>query len=159
MISFALLSAAALFFFIRTELRVKTPILDLNLFRNRLFSAANLSLLFITGTQSAIAVLMPFYLQNVMGFTPTQMGWIIIANSVVIIMVAPIAGGLSDRFGSRLLCSYRRNHHRYRSIPDRFSGSAVDSISDDFSASLNRPGLGGFQFAESKRHLGHRAQE
>jgi EmrB/QacA subfamily drug resistance transporter len=103
--SFAILSAAALFFFIRTELRVKTPILDLNLFRNRLFSAANLSLLFITGTQSAIAVLMPFYLQNVMGFTPTQMGWIIIANSVVIIMVAPIAGGLSDRFGSRLLCS------------------------------------------------------
>ena len=104
-ISFASLSAVALFFFIRTELRVNTPILDLDLFRNRLFSAANLSLLFITGTQSAIAVLMPFYLQNVMGFTPTQMGWIIIANSVVIIMVAPIAGGLSDRFGSRLLCS------------------------------------------------------
>jgi len=104
-ISFAILSAAALFFFIRTELRVTTPILDLNLFRNRLFSAANLSLLFITGTQSAIAFLMPFYLQNLMGFTPTQMGWIIIANSVVIVMVAPIAGGLSDRFGSRLLCT------------------------------------------------------
>jgi MFS family permease len=104
-LSFAIISAAALFFFIRTELRVTTPILDLDLFRNRLFSAANLSLLFITGTQSAIAVLLPFYLQNVMGFTPTQMGWIVIANSVVIIMVAPIAGGLSDRFGSRLLCS------------------------------------------------------
>lgn len=104
-LSFTLISALALFFFIRTELRVKTPILDLDLFRNRLFSAANLSLLFITATQSAIGVLLPFYLQNLMGFTPTQMGWIIIANSVVIIMVAPIAGGLSDRFGSRLLCS------------------------------------------------------
>ena len=40
-----------------------------------------------------------------MGFTPTQMGWIIIANSVVIVMVAPLAGWLSDRFGSRLLCT------------------------------------------------------
>ena len=104
-VSFAIVSAAALFLFIRTELRVKTPILNLDLFRNRLFSTANLSLLFITGTQSAIAVLLPFYLQSLMGFTPTQMGWIIIANSVVIIMVAPVAGGLSDRFGSRLLCT------------------------------------------------------
>jgi EmrB/QacA subfamily drug resistance transporter len=104
-LSVGIASAVALFLFIRTELRVKNPILSLDLFRNRLFSAANLSLLFITGTQSAIGVLLPFYLQNVMGFTPTQMGWIIIANSLVIIMVAPIAGGLSDRFGSRLLCT------------------------------------------------------
>jgi MFS family permease len=40
-----------------------------------------------------------------MGFTPTQMGWLLIGSSVVIIMFAPIAGWLSDRFGSRLLCS------------------------------------------------------
>ena len=137
---------------------MKTPILDLNLFRNRLFSAANLSLLFITGTQSAIAVLMPFYLQNVMGFTPTQMGWIIIANSVVIIMVAPIAGGLSDRFGSRLLCSIGATII----VIGQFLIASLDQQSsvlpDDFSASLDRPGLGSFQFAESKRHLGHRAE-
>jgi MFS family permease len=48
---------------------------------------------------------MPFYLQSIMGFTPSQMGWIIITNSIVIVMVAPIAGALSDRFGSRLLCT------------------------------------------------------
>jgi EmrB/QacA subfamily drug resistance transporter len=98
-------SAAALFLFIRTELRVETPILNLALFRNRLFTAANLSLFFITSTQSGIGVLLPFYLQNLIGFTPSQMGWIIIANSVVIVMVAPVAGWLSDRLGSRLLCS------------------------------------------------------
>jgi EmrB/QacA subfamily drug resistance transporter len=122
-LSFAIVSAVALFLLIRTELRVTTPILDLALFRNRLFSAANLSLLFITGTQSAIGVLLPFYLQNVMGFTATQMGWIIIANSVVIIMVAPIAGGLSDRFGSRLLCSI---------------GATIIVIGQFFIASLDR---------------------
>jgi len=104
-ISSLVLSAIALWFFIVTETRVETPILSLSLFRSRLFTFANLSLLFITSTQAAIQFLMPFYLQSIMGFTPSQMGWIIITNSIVIVMVAPIAGALSDRFGSRLLCT------------------------------------------------------
>lgn len=98
-------SLASLAFFIRTEQRVPTPILSLSLFRQRLFTAGNLSLFFITATQSAISLLIPFYLQNLRGFTPTQMGWIMIGSSAVIILVAPLAGWLSDRLGSRLLCS------------------------------------------------------
>lgn len=103
--SFLVVSLASLALFIRTEQRAETPILSLSLFRNRLFTAANLSLFFITSTQSAISVLLPFYLQNLMGFTPTQMGWLVIGSSVVIIFFAPVAGWLSDRLGSRLLCS------------------------------------------------------
>jgi EmrB/QacA subfamily drug resistance transporter len=98
-------SVVALLLLIATELRSQTPILIFSLFRDRLFSAAMLSLFFITSTQSAISFLLPFYLQNIMGYSPSHMGWIIIANSVVIIMVAPIAGWLSDRLGSRLLCT------------------------------------------------------
>jgi MFS family permease len=104
-ISLLLLSAIGFFLLILTELRVEVPILSLSLFRSRLFTCANLSLFFISSTQAAIQFLMPFYLQSIMGFTPFKMGWIIIANSVVIVMVAPIAGRLSDRFGSRLLCT------------------------------------------------------
>jgi EmrB/QacA subfamily drug resistance transporter len=100
-----LASLAGLAGFILAEQRAETPILSLSLFRDRLFTAGNLSLFFITATQSAIGVLMPFYLQNLRGFTPTQMGWILIGSSAVIILVAPVAGWLSDRLGSRLLCS------------------------------------------------------
>jgi len=103
--SFFIVSLASLALFVHTEQRAATPILNLSLFRNRLFTASNLSLFFITSTQSAISVLLPFYLQNLMGFTPTQMGWLLIGSSVVIVMCAPVAGWLSDRFGSRLLCS------------------------------------------------------
>jgi EmrB/QacA subfamily drug resistance transporter len=103
--SFFIVSAVSLFLFIRAERTAENPILSLGLFRSRLFTASNLSLFFITSTQSAISVLVPFYLQNLIGFSPTQMGWIIIGNSVVIIMIAPLAGWLSDRFGSRLLCT------------------------------------------------------
>ncbi len=95
--------AGALFVFV--ELRARMPILSFSLFRNRLFTASMLSLFFITSTQSAISFLMPFYLQNILHFSPTHMGWILIANSVVIVLVAPIAGWLSDRMGSRLLCT------------------------------------------------------
>jgi len=104
-ITFFVVATVALFLFIRTELKAPTPILSLSLFRNRLFTAANLSLFFLTSTQAAVSLLIPFYLQKLMGFTPTQMGWILIGGSVVIVVLAPIAGRLSDRFGSRLLCT------------------------------------------------------
>jgi EmrB/QacA subfamily drug resistance transporter len=115
------LSFAAFAVFVFVERRVKTPILSFSLFANRLFSASMLSLFFITLTQSAISFLMPFYLQNILHFSPSQMGWIMIANSVVIVMVAPIAGWLSDRMGSRLLCTM---------------GSALIVIAQYFIASL-----------------------
>lgn len=115
------LAALACALFVVVELRAPMPILSFSLFRNRLFTASMFSLFFITSTQAAISFLMPFYLQNVLHFSPTQMGWIIIANSVVIVLVAPIAGRLSDRLGSRLLCT---------------TGSALIVIGQFFIASL-----------------------
>ncbi len=99
------LSALALGLFIFVELKTPMPILSFSLFRIRLFTASMFSLFFITSTQSAISFLLPFYLQDVLHFTPTHMGWMIIANSAIIVMVAPLAGWLSDRMGSRLLCT------------------------------------------------------
>lgn len=104
-LSCLLVFAVALIFFIRTELHAETPILRLSLFRIRLFSATNLALFFVAFTQSSVGLLMIFYLQNLIGFTPSQMGWIIITNSIVIILFSPLTGRLSDRFGSRVLCS------------------------------------------------------
>jgi EmrB/QacA subfamily drug resistance transporter len=104
-LSLIAVSLVAVALLVRTELRSPMPILDFSLFRIRLFSAAMLSLFFITSTQSAISFLLPFYLQNIMGYSPSHMGWLIISNSVVIILVAPLAGWLSDRLGSRLLCT------------------------------------------------------
>src|SRR6266550_4474664 len=111
----------SLVLFVFVELRARTPILSFSLFRNRLFTASILSLFFITSTQSAISFLMPFYLQNILHFSPSQMGWIIVASSVVIVMFAPLAGWLSDRLGSRLLCTV---------------GSALIVIAQFFIASL-----------------------
>jgi EmrB/QacA subfamily drug resistance transporter len=98
-------SLIALFFLLRTEARAKTPILTLSMFRARLFSAGIASLFLIAGTLSAINFLLPFYLQYLLGYSPSQIGWIIVADSVIIMIMAPIAGALSDRLGSKLLCT------------------------------------------------------
>jgi MFS family permease len=64
-----------------------------------------LSLFLISASLSAINFLLPFYLQNLLGFSASQVGWIIVADSAIIMVIAPIAGSLSDRVGSRLLCT------------------------------------------------------
>jgi EmrB/QacA subfamily drug resistance transporter len=100
-----LLSLIAMAFLLIAESKARTPILILSMFRSRLFSAGILSLFLITASLSAINFLLPFYLQNLLGYSPSQMGWIIIADSLIIMFMAPIAGTLSDRLGSRLLCT------------------------------------------------------
>jgi EmrB/QacA subfamily drug resistance transporter len=117
-----LLSALAFGIFVFVELRSRAPILSFSLFRNRLFSAAMLSLFFITSTQAAISFLMPFYLQNILHYSATEMGWILIASSTMIVLFAPLAGWLSDRVGSRLLCTV---------------GSALIVVAQYFIASLS----------------------
>jgi EmrB/QacA subfamily drug resistance transporter len=99
------LSAAACAALVFAERKARTPILLLSLFRNRLFTAGMASLLLVAFSQVALNFLMPFYLQNLRGFSPSQVGWVIVADSVIIMAMAPIAGSLSDRFGSRLLCT------------------------------------------------------
>ena len=100
-----LLSVVAMAFLLIAESKARTPILILSMFSSRLFSAGILSLFLITLSLSAINFLLPFYLQNLLGYSPSQMGWIIIADSLIIMFMAPIAGTLSDRLGSRLLCT------------------------------------------------------
>jgi EmrB/QacA subfamily drug resistance transporter len=101
-IALAACSCAALVF---VERKTTTPILLLSLFRNRFFTAGMSSLFLVAFSQVALNFLMPFYLQNLRGFSPSQVGWIIVADSVIIMAMAPVAGWLSDRFGSRLLCT------------------------------------------------------
>lgn len=99
------LALLALVFLLRAEARAHAPILILSMFRARLFSAGIASLFILAATLSAINFLLPFYLQSLLGYSASQTGWIIVADSVIIMVMAPIAGALSDRLGSRLLCT------------------------------------------------------
>jgi EmrB/QacA subfamily drug resistance transporter len=87
--------------FIFVEWRSEQPMIDLRLFQSRLFSV-NLTTGFITFIAIAgTIILMPFYLENVLGYGTRQVGLLLAAVPVGMGVVAPISGSLSDRFGTR----------------------------------------------------------
>lgn len=104
----SLFSAALVFFavFIFWEQHVKCPMLSLKLFRNRLFSAANLTAVFNYLTQYAVIFLMPFYLVNILQMPFRQAGLVMTVFPLVMMITSPISGSLSDRVSSRILSSF-----------------------------------------------------
>jgi EmrB/QacA subfamily drug resistance transporter len=89
--------------FIWTESRVTEPMLDLSLFKSRLFSAANLSALINYLALFNIVFLIPYYLRDVYGQTPIQTGVILTAIPFATGIVGPVSGIISDKIGSRVL--------------------------------------------------------
>ncbi|MCP4964841.1 MAG: DHA2 family efflux MFS transporter permease subunit [bacterium] len=92
---------AAIVAFVLIERRVAQPMLDLQLFRNRL-----LTINLITGWMtffaiSGLFILAPFYLENVLGATPRQVGLLIAPAPLLLGISAPISGAVSDRVGPR----------------------------------------------------------
>ena len=88
--------------FIWWELSVESPLLDLKLFGNRLFSTGVLaSWVSFLGTQP-VRFLIPFYIQFVLGFNASTMGWIIVPSAFCMVIAGPISGRFSDKYGWRM---------------------------------------------------------
>ena len=96
-------AAVSLVAFVVLELRQRLPMLDLSLFRNRTFSGANVAMLFVGLAMFGTFFYVSLYMQNILGYTPVQAGASFLPMTVLIILIAPQAGRLSDRFGSRWL--------------------------------------------------------
>lgn len=92
--------------FIQWEIRVKSPILNINLFKNNpVFSFSNLAALINYSATSAVAFLLSLYLQYIKGFSPIHAGLILIVQPAVMSTLSPVAGRLSDKFEPRLISS------------------------------------------------------
>lgn len=91
--------------FVRIELDAHTPLFDLSLLGSRVFWTANLASFLMFLSYSALVVLMPFFLEEVLHLTPDKAGLYMSAIPLTIFVVAPISGRLSDRLGSQGLSS------------------------------------------------------
>src|SRR5579864_2243909 len=96
-------AAVLLAVFIWLELRQRLPMLDLGLFRIGAFAGANIVAMLVSLGMFGVFFFISLYVQNVLGYSPTKAGAIFLPMTVLIIVVAPIAGKLSDRVGSRWL--------------------------------------------------------
>ena len=88
--------------FVSIERRSKTPMLDLGLFRSRVFNMSTLSPILNYICVYSVLFLMPFYLIQGRGLGAAQAGLILTAQPVVMALMAPVAGTLSDRVGSQI---------------------------------------------------------
>jgi EmrB/QacA subfamily drug resistance transporter len=88
--------------FLVYESRVKQPMVDLSMFRNSLFSI-NLLMGFLVFVVTAGFFILPFFLQLVKGYETQKVGLLMMTNPIVTGLIAPIAGSLSDRYGSRVI--------------------------------------------------------
>jgi EmrB/QacA subfamily drug resistance transporter len=96
-------AAVLLAVFIWLELRQRLPMLDLGLFRIGAFAGANIVAMLVSLGMFGVFFFISLYVQNVLGYSPTKAGAVFLPMTILIILVAPIAGKLSDRVGSRWL--------------------------------------------------------
>jgi EmrB/QacA subfamily drug resistance transporter len=106
-IGLLMLSGATFVSFLQVESRLtRHPTLDLSLFtRNRMFAAANTSALLAYIAFNGVTFMISIYLQSIQGLNPETTGFYLIAESAAMALLSPFSGWLSDRFGSRLLCT------------------------------------------------------
>ena len=87
-------------------MRTTVPIFDVKLFLgNRVFALSNLAALINYATTFAVTFILSLYLQYIKGLTPKEAGLLLIAQPVMMALVASFAGRWSDRFSPRLLAS------------------------------------------------------
>ena len=98
-----LIAFVSLVLFILLERRLEEPLLHLEIFKNKLFSLS-----IFCGFISFVAIfcsniIQPFYLQNVLKLSPSTTGMFMIIYPMILAIVAPSSGHLSDKVGSEIL--------------------------------------------------------
>jgi EmrB/QacA subfamily drug resistance transporter len=96
------LAIALLAGFSAVELRARSPMLDLSLFRAHVFSAGVASALLNYMATFAAAFLLPFYLIQARGMSPAAAGLVLTAQPLLMAATAALAGVIADRIGPRV---------------------------------------------------------
>jgi EmrB/QacA subfamily drug resistance transporter len=95
-----LIAVIGLAVFILLERHQRVPMLDLSLFKDPTFAGANTVMLLVALAMFGIFFFVSLYVQNILGYSATQAGATFLPMTVMIILLAPIAGKVSDRLGS-----------------------------------------------------------
>jgi EmrB/QacA subfamily drug resistance transporter len=92
--------------FVLLERHQRAPMLDLSLFRNGTFAGANTVMLLVGLAMFGVFFYNSLFIQNIIGWSAVQTGASFLPMTVLIILVAPLAGKYSDRVGSRWLMGF-----------------------------------------------------
>ena len=92
--------------FVKWEMKVKSPVLNIGLFRNNtVFALSNLAALINYSATFAVAFLLSLYLQYIKGLSPQNAGLVLVAAPIMQAIFSPLAGRLSDKIEPRIVAS------------------------------------------------------
>ncbi len=94
-----------LFCFVWVEVRSPAPLLDLHLFKIREFAAGNIAQLLNALAWLGVILIVSFYMQVVLGFTPVRTGMALLPLEAAFVVCGPLSGVLSDKYGTRLFAT------------------------------------------------------
>jgi len=102
-ISGFILAVITFILFIILERKIKEPLLHLEIFENKLFSLSVFCAFLSFIAISTSNIILPFYLQDVIKLSPTYTGLVMMFSPLILAVVAPLSGYLSDKIGSEVL--------------------------------------------------------
>lgn len=103
---FLVAGAAGLVIFIFFEMRNPFPVMQLGLFRNNtVFAWSNMAAFINYSATFAVAFIMSLYLQYVKDYSARDAGIVLVSQPIIMAVVSPLAGRLSDRIEPRLLAT------------------------------------------------------
>jgi EmrB/QacA subfamily drug resistance transporter len=105
LIATLVISGVALAALVAIERHVLYPVVAFSLLRNRVFTSAIVSLILSFLALFAVSFLLPFYLEELRGFSAEQSGLLLTPLPLTIAVIAPLSGALADRIGSRWLAA------------------------------------------------------
>jgi EmrB/QacA subfamily drug resistance transporter len=100
-----LISLVTFALFVYLEPRRSEPLLDMKLFKVRLFSAGNVSQLFYSLGFGSLSLIIILYFQLIRGYDALTAGLLFLPLDVAFVTIGPISGRLSDRYGTRWLAT------------------------------------------------------
>ena len=87
--------------FVAIELRVKAPMIEFEFFRNREFLGASAVAFIVSFAMLGMFFFMALYMQNILNYSPLEAGIRFLPSTLMIVIIAPLSGRLTDRIGPR----------------------------------------------------------
>lgn len=98
-----IIGAAALVWFIHRQFYIAEPLLELRVLKTPKFAYSAIIVTVINSALSAGSIVLPLYLQNVLGLSAFQTGMLMMPGAAASIIVSPLSGMLFDKFGPRVI--------------------------------------------------------
>lgn len=124
----SLIGVVTLIFFFRRQLKMESPMLEVRVLKNRKFLMGTIIGMLVQASLLAAGILVPIYLQSLLGYSATISGLVILPGAVLMGVMGPIAGRLFDKHGPRVLSLVGMGILTISTFAFAFLGDSIDLV-------------------------------